>query len=149
MHATLQALAGILLNAIPTFLILLAIFVYLKWMFFKPMGKVLEERYRLTDGARKLAEESMKRADEKTAQYEAALRAARAETYRAQERLYKEMQDRAAADLGVAREQADKSIRAAREALAKDVEAAQAGLAAESDTLAAQIAESLLRRRAA
>ena len=149
MHATLQALAGILLNAIPTFLILLVVFAYLKWMFFKPMAKVLEQRYDLTEGARKLAEESMKRAGEKTAEYEAALRAARAETYQAQERLYKEMQDRTAADLAAARERADQSIREAREALAKDAETAQASLAQESDTLAAQIAESLLRRSAA
>ena len=149
MHATLQALAGILLNAIPTFLILLVVFAYLKWMFFKPMAKVLEQRYDLTEGARKLAEESMKRAGEKTAGYEAALRAARAETYQAQERIYKEMQDRTASGLAAARERADQSIREAREALAKDAETAQASLAQESDTLAAQIAESLLRRSAA
>lgn len=149
MDATLHALTGILLNAIPTFLILLVIFAYLKWMYFKPMAKVLHERYELTEGARKAADESMQRAAAKAAEYEAALRAARSETYQAQERFYKELQDRQAAALAAARQQADKSIREAREVLAKDVAAAQAGLAQESDVLAAQIADSLLRRSAA
>jgi F0F1-type ATP synthase membrane subunit b/b' len=149
MDATLHALTGILLNAIPTFLILLVIFVYLKWMYFKPMAKVLHERYELTEGARKAADESMQRAAAKAAEYEAALRAARSETYQAQERFYKELQDRQATALAAARQQVDKSIREAREALAKDVASAQAGLAQESDVLAAQIADSLLRRSAA
>jgi len=149
MDATLHALGGILLNAIPTFLILLAIFVYLKWMFFKPMQKVLHERYELTEGARKLAEETMRRAAEKTAEYEGRLRAARAETYQAQERLYKELEDRENAELAAVRQQADDSIREARQALAKDAAAAQSALSQESEVLAAQIADSLLRRSAA
>jgi F-type H+-transporting ATPase subunit b len=149
MDATLRALTGILLNAIPTFIILLVIFAYLKWMFFKPMGKVLHDRYELTEGARKMAEESMKRAEAKTAEYEAALRAARSENYKAQERQYAELQQRQAEELAAARERAENSIREARQVIAKDVESAQARLAAESDALAAQIAESLLRRSAA
>jgi len=149
MDATLHALTGILLNAIPTFIILLAVFAYLKWMFFKPMAKVLHARYELTEGARKLAEETLQRAAAKTAEYEAALKAARTETYHAQERLYKELQESQATELAAARGQSDQAIREAREALAKDAEAAQARLAQESDTLAAQIVESLLRRSAA
>ena len=149
MAATLQALGGILLNAIPTFIILLIVFAYLKWMYFRPMAKVLHERYDLTEGARKLAEESMQRAAAKAAEYDRKLHEARAETYKAQERLYKELQDRQAADLAAAREQAEKFIREARESLAQDAAAAQASLSQQSDLLASQIADSLLRRSAA
>ncbi len=149
MDATLHALGGILLNAIPTFIILLLIFAYLKWMYFKPMAKVLHERYELTEGARKMAEESIARAAAKSAEYDKKLHDARAETYRAQEKLYKELQERQAAEVAMAREQADKSIREARESLARDAAAAQATLAQQSDLLAAQIADSLLRRSTA
>ncbi|HUA60145.1 MAG TPA: ATP synthase F0 subunit B [Verrucomicrobiae bacterium] len=149
MAATLHALGGILLNAIPTFIILLIVFAYLKWMYFKPMAKVLHDRYELTEGARKMAEESMQRAAAKSADYDRKLHEARAETYKAQERLYKELQDRQAADLAAAREQAEKFIREARESLAQDAAAAQASLSQQSDLLASQIADSLLRRSAA
>ena len=73
----------------------------------------------------------------------------RAEAYQAQERLYKELQQREAAELAAARAQAEASIREAKDLLAKDVAAARAGLAHDSDALAAQIADSLLRRSAA
>jgi F-type H+-transporting ATPase subunit b len=149
MDATLHALGGILLRAIPTFLLVIFLHVYLKMMFFKPLEKVLKQRYDATEGARKLAEQSLERASAKTAEYEAAVRAARAEAYQAQERLYKDLRQREAAELAAAREQADAAIREAKELLAKDVEAAQASLAQESDALAVQIADSLLRRSAA
>ncbi len=149
MDATLHALGGILLRAIPTFLLVIFLQVYLKLMFFKPLEKVLKQRYDATEGARKLAEQSLERASAKTAEYEAAVRAARAEAYQVQERLYKELRQREAAELAAAREQADAAIREAKELLAKDVAAAQASLAQESDALAVQIADSLLRRSAA
>jgi F-type H+-transporting ATPase subunit b len=148
MAATLHALGGILLKAIPTFLLVILLFVFLKWIFFKPLGKTLHDRYELTEGARKLAEESLKRADAKTAEYEAKLRAARAEAYQQQEHLYKQMQEREASELAAARSQAEAAIREAKELLAKDVAAAQATLAQESDLIAVQIADSLLSRSA-
>ena len=52
MEATLHALSGILLRAIPTFLIVVFLHFYLKYMFFKPLGKVLQARYEATEGAR-------------------------------------------------------------------------------------------------
>ena len=45
MEATLRALSGILLHAIPTFLLVIFLHFYLKYMFFKPLGKVLQARY--------------------------------------------------------------------------------------------------------
>src|SRR6266852_4157900 len=85
MEQTLQALAGILLKAIPTIVIVLLLHFYLKGMLFKPLEKVLRQRDELTGGARLAAEASLKRAEEKAAQYETALRDARTEVYREQE----------------------------------------------------------------
>jgi F-type H+-transporting ATPase subunit b len=149
MDATLHALGGILLRAIPTFLLVIFLHLYLKTMFFKPLEKVLKQRYDATEGARKLAELSFERASAKTAEYEAALRAARAEAYRAQESLFKDLHEREAAELAAARASAEASIKEAKQLLARDVAAAQASLARESEALAIRIADTLLRRSAA
>ena len=149
MTATLHALGGILLRAVPTFLLVIVLHFYLKSVFFKPLEKVLHKRYDATEGARKLAEQSLERAAEKTAQYEAAMRAARAEIYRSQQELHKQLQERETVAALAARQRFDAAVQEAKGELAKDVAAAKAGLAADSDALADRIAESLLRRSAA
>ena len=91
----------------------------------------------------------MQKAAARTAEYEAAMRTARAEVYQAQEQLHKRLEEREAAELSAARAQAEELIRQAKAQLDADVEAARAGLAEQSELLADQIAESLLRRSAA
>src|SRR5438552_9268525 len=104
MDAMLHALGGILLRAVPTFLLLIALTYYLKSVFFKPLEKVLHQRYEATEGARKIAEQSLERARAKTAEYEAALGEARNAIYQAQEKARKEMQEREAAAIAQARQ---------------------------------------------
>jgi F-type H+-transporting ATPase subunit b len=149
MNQILHQLGQLLLRAVPTFLLVIVLHFYLKSMFFKPMGKVLQERYDATEGARKLAEESTARASRKTAEYEAAMRVARAEVYQAQEQIHKQLQEREAEELAKARKRSEALIQEARAALARDVEGAKAGLAKDSELLADQITEAVLRRSAA
>ncbi len=149
MGEILHQLGHLLLQAVPTFALVVVLHFYLKLMFFKPLGKVLKQRYDATEGARKLAEESLQRAAEKTSQYEAAMRSARAEVYQAQEQIHKQLQEREAADIASARERSEALIREARNTLARDVEAAKASLAKDAEALANQITEAVLRRSAA
>jgi len=149
MEATLHQLGAILLQAIPTILLLLILHTYLKAVFFKPIEKALHQRYEATEGARNLAQESLERAAAKTKEYEDALRSARGEIYQRQEQLNKQLAERTAEQLKEARQRADEMIQAARADLATEVEAAKARLSAESDRLADQIAERILRRSAA
>lgn len=149
MDVILHQLGTLLLKAIPTFVLVLLLHYYLKFVFFKPLEKVLERRYEATEGARKLAEQSMKEADAKTAQYEAAIRAARSEIYQAQEQVHKQLQEHEAAELASARKQAEEAIQRAKAALATDVEAAKAGLASQSESLANQIAACIMNGSAA
>lgn len=149
MDAILRDLGGILLRAVPTFLLVIFLHFYLKRVFFGPMQEVLRKRYEATEGARKLADQSLARAAQKTAEFEAAMRAAKGEVYHVQEQLHKQLQEQQAAELLAARKQAEALIAQAKADLAKDVEAAKAGLARESELLADQIAESILRRSAA
>ena len=149
MDATLHALGGILLNAVPTFLLVVFLHFFLKGVFFKPLEKVLYRRYEATEGARKLAEAALARAAARAAEYEAAMRAARGEVYQAQEAVHKRLEEREAAELHAERARADAVIRKAKEELAADAAAVRETLAQQSETLAAQIADSILRRSAA
>jgi F-type H+-transporting ATPase subunit b len=149
MDAMLHALGGILLRAVPTFLLVILLHFYLKSIFFKPLEKVLHQRYEATEGARKLALASLEQAAAKTAVYEEKLRAAKAEMYQTQERLHQQFQEREAAAVAEARKHADAAVTLAKEQLAADVEGAKASLAADSESLANQIAETILRRNAA
>jgi F-type H+-transporting ATPase subunit b len=149
MDATLLALGGILLKAVPTFLLVLLLNFYLKAVFFKPLEKVLRERYEATEGARKLAAESMERAAARTAEYEAAVRAARAEVYQAQEQIHTQLEERRAAGLADARHRSEASVRRAKAQLDADVEDAKGALAGDAEALSSQIADAILARRAA
>jgi F-type H+-transporting ATPase subunit b len=149
MDQILRQLGELLLKAIPTFLLVVFLSFYLKRIFFKPLEKVLAERYAATEGARKLAEESLQRASAKAAEYEAAIRDARAEVYRRQEQSHKNLQEEASARIAEARKQAEAAVEAAKQQLAQDASAAKLSLKAESEQLAAQIADTVLRRSAA
>jgi F-type H+-transporting ATPase subunit b len=149
MDATLHQLGGILLQAVPTIILVLLLHFYLKAIFFKPLEHVLHTRYQATEGARKVAQESMARAAAAAEKYETALRAARGEVYQEQDKIHKQLQERATADLKEARLRADVMVQAAQSELQKEVEAAKASLAGDSDRLAEEIVAAVLRRSAA
>jgi F-type H+-transporting ATPase subunit b len=149
MEETLRQLGGILLRAVPTFILVVLLHLYLKFIFFKPIERVLRQRYDATEGARKLAEESIARASQKAAEYEAALRAARADTYKEMEQLQRKLHDDRAASVKEARAQADAAVAHAKAALSAEVEALKKNLGAESDALADRIASKILTGRAA
>ena len=149
MDDTLRALGGILLRAVPTFLLVVILYFYLKKMFFQPMERMLRQRFELTEGARKLAEQALARASARTSEYEAALRAARSEIYQAQEQFYKQLQDSQSAQIAAARQSAEAAVHSAKAQLARDVEAAKLSLAQASELLAGEIADSILTGKAA
>jgi F-type H+-transporting ATPase subunit b len=149
MDAMLHSLGQILLRAVPTFFLILLLHLYLKGVFFKPIAKVLQARYDATEGARKLAAESLTAAAARTEQFEKKLYAAKTEIYLAHEQALKALQEQHAAAVAQARAAADAEIKQARAALAADVAQLKGTLAAQSDALADQIANTLLRRSAA
>ena len=149
MEETLRALGGILLKAVPTFLIVIALHFYLKFIFFKPLQHILKLRYEATEGARKLAESSLAKATERAAEYEAALKAARSESYKELEQLRRQLQDERTAGVREARARAESAITQAKAALAAEVAGLKINLESESDALADRIANKVIRGRAA
>jgi len=137
------------LNGLPTFFLVLILSFCVKYLYLKPLERVLAERFRLTEGARKAAEESLKSADTKIAEYENALARARGEIYQEQSEFLRALQAEQAEKVRGARAESDQQVAAIKESIAKEADTARAGLEAQSNTLAAQIADAILGKQAA
>jgi F-type H+-transporting ATPase subunit b len=149
MEQTLQSLGGILLKSIPTIVFLIILHFYLKAMLFGPLDRILKQRRELTEGARKVAQDSLAAAARKADEYDVKLREARGVVYKEQEEMRKRWLEEQGNEVAQARTRMEASVKTAREALAADAAAAQASLKAASSTLADQIAETVLGRRSA
>jgi F0F1-type ATP synthase membrane subunit b/b' len=149
MDKILHEVGGIVLNGVPTFFLVLILAVCVKYLYLKPLEKVLAERYRLTEGARKSAEDSLKSADSKIAEYEEALTKARGEIYQEQAEFLRKVNEEQAEQVKKVRADAEHRISTAKLAISEEARLATEGLESQSDTLAAQIADAVLSRRVA
>jgi len=145
MDAILNPLGGLLLRALPTFLLVLVLHFYLKRVFFAPLDKVLEARRQATEGARNAAHKSLETASRKASEYEAAIRAARGEMYKEQERTRRDWRQQQASAIEESRRNASEMVKQARVQLAAEAADAKQSLATESELLAGAITESILR----
>lgn len=149
MDQTLNALGGIVLYGLPTFFLVILLSVCVKYLYLKPLDKILAERFRLTEGARLAAEESLRNADSRVAEYETALAEARSRIYQEQSVFIRQLQEQQAEQIRAARVESDARITAAKASIAQEAQVARQGLEAQSDALAGQIADAVLSRRAA
>lgn len=151
MTQTLHDLGGIVLNALPTFFLLLILAVFVKFLYLSPLEKVLSERFRLTEGARKAAEDSLKNADTKIAEYQEALNRARTEIYQEQAVFLQSLHAEQAELARAARLESDARVAAIKLSIAQEADVARQSLDLQSEALAAGIADAILgaTRRAA
>lgn len=148
MEQVARELGGILLRAVPTFVLVLLLYVFLKKVFFHPLERLLAKRYSETEGALNTAAETMNLAERKASEYRQALQEARAEIYRYLEAERKQTQEECDRALHGARQDAERRIETARQELRADVEAAQLRLKAESEELADSITRLVLNIKA-
>lgn len=149
MDKTLHDLGQIVLNGLPTFFLVLILAACVKFLYLNPLEKVLAERYRLTEGARKAAEESFKSADSKVAEYENSLNEARMAINKEQAEFLGRIREQQAEQIRKVREESDRRTATAKLAIADEARIATEGLESQSDTLAAQIADAVISRRVA
>jgi F-type H+-transporting ATPase subunit b len=149
MEATLHALGDLLIKSTPTILFFIALTLYLKRVFFRPMAHILEERRKATEGVREIARLAFEAADKKTSEFEHALQIARAELHQEHEALRQKWAQEQAEAIARARAEADRQIEEAKRQIEKEIERAQAELDTRVEQLGEQIVSSLLRRRAA
>jgi F-type H+-transporting ATPase subunit b len=149
MDATLQALAALLFQAIPTIVFFIFLAVYLKYIFFKPMAKMLEKRRKETEGVREIAQRAFEEADKKTSQFERAIQLARVEIAKENEALRRRWAAEQAEIVANARAEAAKQIEQAKLQTADEIERAKGDMDTSIDRLSTQIVAALVRRRAA
>lgn len=137
----------LVISALPTLFLFFLLFFYLRAFFFSKIERALGERRQATSGTRKAADESLKRAEAKAAEYEEKLRAARGEIYQEQEAVRQQWRDEQAATLAGVRERTATLLQEAKAALDAQVAGARTALASDSEALAEQIAKSILSGR--
>jgi F-type H+-transporting ATPase subunit b len=127
------------------FLFIILVFV-LNRILFRPIGRVLDERQTMTEGATNEARAARRTYDARLAEYEASIRQARAESYKLSE------QQRAAAVeerrhlIDEAKLHAHEQIERAKQEIEQQVGLARAALESESRQIAERISRTVLGR---
>ena len=146
MESTFNALGQLLLQAVPTIVLLVLVHFYLKWMFFRPMAGVLAKRREATEGQRESAEALRAKADEQARSIEEQLRQAREAIYQEQEEERRRWIAGHEAQLDQARREARELIHQSKQQLDAETTEARGKLEPYAGTLADQIASTLLER---
>ena len=145
MQEIVHQLGELFLQAVPTVLIVLAFYVMLRALFFKPLLAVMAERDARTVGARKAAAAAEAAAAEKVKQYQEALKKARAQVYLEQEAARKKVLDERAALLKDARIKAAARVEEGKKHTAKELAAALLEIKSSVEQLAVDIARRVLQ----
>ena len=128
-----------------TIFYVVVLYAFMNHFFFKPLTRVLHERRQLIDGRLAAAQKSVADADNKTAEYEQALKAARTETFRRQEAQREQALSERTELMNRAKVETDKNVRDARTRLLSEAELASRKLDAEVAGLARELTTSLLQ----
>jgi F-type H+-transporting ATPase subunit b len=138
-------LVELLLQAVPTVLIILLFYFILQAIFFKPLLKVMAERDARSVGAQKAAETAQAAAAEKVRQYQEALKQARGQVYAEQEAARKKLLDERATQIKDARGKAGGEVNSAKQRIDAELAAARRDVEATVGQLAAEIARRILQ----
>ena len=141
----LHSAGALLVQALPTLFVVVLLHWYLKTTLFQPLEKVLADRHAETQGAREQASAALKSAELKVAEYDAKLRAARAEIYQEQDVWRKGLLEEQNQAVSKARDEGKALIADAKSKIAGEIEAARAVLERDADGLADRIVGTILR----
>jgi len=119
-------LGELFLGAVPTVIIFLFFFLFLRWAFFAPIQKAMAERKALIEGARAEAATVEAAAKRELDTYTQALRSARAEVYKEQEDARQIVLDERAQLLKAMRARSQDEVSEAKKKIAAETTAARA-----------------------
>ncbi len=140
----LHQLGELFLEAVPTIIVVLLFYAFLRWAFFGPIQKAMAERAARIEGARAEAASVEAAAKQELDTYHEALRKARAEIYAEQEAARQAALDERAKLLKVMRSRSQEDVAAAKKRIAADVAEARAEIERQAPALANQIARTIL-----
>jgi F-type H+-transporting ATPase subunit b len=144
MDEILQQLVPLLIGSIPTILIFLALVLSYKFILHNPLVKTLAERRSRTEGAVERAHAAIAAAEAKAQEYEARLRAARAEIFQAREARVKAWNTERESALAGARDAARERVHTAKTELSAQAEVSRQEIERGADTLVADILKAVL-----
>lgn len=143
----LKQIGSLILQAVPTIVLVLLFYLFLRVNFFGPLQKVMAERAARIEGARREAEASRGAAQEKSRTYQEALRKARADVYAEQDAARRVVLEERATIVREARSRASERVRAAKEEIAAQLSAVRGQIERETQALGAEIARAILEGR--
>jgi F-type H+-transporting ATPase subunit b len=145
METTLRQAGLLLLDSIPTIVMLLLLYALYQNVVRKPLERILAERRERIEGAMLKARADVSAAEVRTQEYEQKLREARLAIFKAQEARRQHARQLRMQALEEARQRAQAEIQAARAAVEADVAQARARLETEADRLASEIIRIILK----
>jgi F0F1-type ATP synthase membrane subunit b/b' len=142
----LHQLGELFLEAVPTVVIVLLFYFFLRWAFFTPIQKAMAERSAKIEGARAEAAAAEAEAKQELDSYNDALRKARGEIYAQQEEARKVVLDERARLLKAMRARAQEDVTAAKKRIASEFAAARQEVELQTPALASEIARGILEK---
>jgi F-type H+-transporting ATPase subunit b len=145
MDETLREIGELLLQSIPTVVLMVLLYGLYSVLVDRPLAKVLAERRSKTEGAIEKARADMAAAEARTAEYEEKLREARLAMFKRQEARRQQAAQTREKVVAEARAKAQAQVSEARATIEKDKVVAQETLQSESGRLAIEIIRTVLR----
>ncbi|HLV95511.1 MAG TPA: ATP synthase F0 subunit B [Candidatus Acidoferrales bacterium] len=142
----LHQLGELFLQAVPTIILVLLFYLFLRWSFFGPLQKAMAERSSRIEGARAEAAALEAEAKQELDSYQHALTKARREIYQEQERARQAILDERARLLKAMRARTQEEVAAAKKRIAAEIADAHRETERQIPELAAQIARAILDR---
>lgn len=137
----LRQLGDLALGSVPTIIIFSLLVIAYRFVLYGPLMRTLDERRERTTGAVEKAHAAVAAADAKSQEYEARLRAARAEIFHRREQRLQQWNAQRDSALATARQAAQERVSAARAAIEGEAAAARHQV----ETSAGQLAEQIMR----
>jgi len=142
----LHSLGQLFLGAVPTIIIVLLFYFFLRWAFFTPIQKAMAEREARMEGARAEAAAVEAAAKHEMDTYHEALRKARGEIYAEQEAARQVALENRAKLLKTMRTRAQEDVAAAKKRIAAELETARGQVERDAPVLASEIVRTILEK---
>jgi F0F1-type ATP synthase membrane subunit b/b' len=137
-------LGKLFLGALPTVVLVLLFYFFMRWAFFTPIQKAMAERRARIEGARAEAAAADAGAKHELDAYHEALRKALAEIYAEQELARQDALDNRAKLLKAMRTRAQEDVSSAKKRIAAELATARTEVERQAPVLATQIARAIL-----
>jgi F-type H+-transporting ATPase subunit b len=149
MDELLRQLGDLALGAIPTMILFILLVLAYRYILFGRLAKTREERRERTAGAFEKSRQAIAQADVRTQEYEARLRAARADIFRGREQRMQRLNADKESALAAARLASQKQVESAQAALNAQAADTRRQIEASANQLAAQVLAAVLPSTAA